>query len=248
MMQLTRYLRILPSYRFKFFLSQIIRPVYVLGLFWSVPSLAQVQNLPSRPVWEPSPLNDLDRSFQWTAVQQYDSFPPQFRPIPANFTPQELAAKPRNAGPYTSRGIFGFGGGVRAGFYTGDPTNALFTTRFGYKLDENFSISLRPSLIFSDSDDDNNTNNNNNNNFFNNNELRLPLTFDLFHHSIISPYVGGGVATNTDGLGYTDGMLTGGVDVNITKYLTLGFNVNYIYQTNIDDTDWEALGMLYLRF
>ena len=43
-------------------------------------------------------------------------------------------------------------------------------------------------------------------------------------------------------------MFTGGLDINITKYLTIGLNVNYIYQNNIDDTDWEALGMLYLRF
>lgn len=217
-------------------------------MFFVAPALAQNQTLPNRPVWEPSPVDELDRTLQWTAVDQYNSFPPQFRPIPANFTSQELASKPRIAGPYTSRGVFGFGGGVRAGVYTGDPTNAIFTTRFGYKLDENFAISLRPSIIFSDYDNNSNNNNNNYNDFFNNNEYRIPLTFDLFHHSIISPYFGGGVATNADGLGYTDGMLTGGIDVNITKYLTLGFNVNYIYQTNIDDTDWEALGMLYLRF
>ena len=43
-------------------------------------------------------------------------------------------------------------------------------------------------------------------------------------------------------------MLTAGLDLNITKWLTIGSNVNYIYQTNIDDTDWEVLSMIYLRF
>jgi hypothetical protein len=228
----------------KQFGGHFLKFFYFLGAFSLLSAPSHSQTLPSRPVWVPTPVDDLNGSLQWTAVDQYSSFPPQFRPIPANFTSQELNAKPRNAGPYISRGLFGFGGGVRAGVYTGDPTNAVFTTRFGYKLDQNFAISLRPSVIFSSYDN----NNNNNNNFFSNSELRAPLTFDLFHHSIISPYIGGGLATNADGLGYTDGMLTGGIDLNITKYLTIGLNVNYIYQTNIDDTDWEALGLLYLRF
>lgn len=195
--------------------------------------------LPSKPVWQPSPTEPLDKSIQWTYVEQFGIFPPQFSPIPSTARPEELAAQPRVEGPYQSRGIYGFGGGVRAGSYTGDSTAGLVTGRLGYKLDENFAISIRPSGIFG-----NNNNNNNNNGF----EFRLPLTFDLFHNAFVSPYVGGGIATNVDNLGYTDGMLTGGVDINITKWIAIGLNVNYIYQTNIDDTDWEALGMVYLRF
>lgn len=207
-----------------------------------LPLLAQTRALPSRPVWVPASSEPYVRSLRWIAVEDFGVMPAQFSPIPPNFNPAELAARPRVEGPYKGRGIFGVGGGIRAGTYTGDPTNVLLTTRFGYKLDDNFSLSLRPTNIFSD------YNNNNNNNFFNNNEFRLPLTLDLFHSSFVSPYIGGGLATNADGLGYTDGMLTGGLDINITKYLSLGLNVNYIYQSNIDDTDWEALGMLYLRF
>lgn len=207
--------------------------------------LAQTGPLPSRPVWAPASSEPYVRTLRWMAVEDFGMMPAQFSPVPPNFNPAELAARPRVEGPYKGRGIFGVGGGVRAGTYTGDPTNVLLTTRFGYKLDDNFSVSIRPTNIFSDY---NNNNNNNNNNFFSNNEFRLPLTLDLFHSSFISPYIGGGLATNADGLGYTDGMLTGGLDINITKYLSLGLNINYIYQTNIDDTDWEALGMLYLRF
>lgn len=221
--------------------------LFFISALFQLPVLAQTGTgtLPSRPVWAPATSESFNRDLQWTGVDDFGSLPAQFRPIPARVNPSELAARPRVEGPYKGRGIFGVGAGVRAGVYTGDPTNALLTTRFGYKLDNNFSLSLRPTTIFSDYS---NNNNNNNNNFFNNSELRLPLTLDLFHSTLFSPYIGGGVATNTDGLGYTDGMFTGGLDINITKYLTVGLNVNYIYQTNIDDTDWEALGMLYLRF
>jgi hypothetical protein len=222
--------------------SKWIHPLLIFVSISSLPGLAQSSSLPSRPVWAATSDDPFARTLQWTKVEQFGELPPAFRPIPSRIDPSELAARPRLEGPYKGRGIFGVGGGIRAGVYTGDQTNALLTTRFGYKLDDNFSISLRPTNIFSSYD------NNNNNDFFNNNEFRVPVTFDLFHSALISPYIGGGIATNTDGLGYTDGMFTGGLDINVTKYLTVGLNVNYIYQNNIDDTDWEALGMIYLRF
>jgi hypothetical protein len=223
----------------------LIRFLLVFASLSSLPGLAQTSTLPSRPVWAPATDEPFTRTLRWTKVDQFGAMPAAFLPVPPHVDPKELAARPRVEGPYKGRGVFGVGGGIRAGIYTGDPTNAVLTTRFGYKLDDNFSISLRPTSIFSNYD---NNNNNNNNNIFNNNELRLPLTLDLFHSAFVSPYIGGGIATNADGLGYTDGMFTGGLDINVTKYLTVGLNVNYIYQTNINDTDWEALGMLYLRF
>ena len=211
---------------------------------------SQVQVLPSKPVWQQGPAESMNQSIQWTAVESFGDVPTQFMPIPAKTDPKEMAAKPRVEGPYKSRGIYGFGGGVRPGTYTGDPTNALFTARVAYKLDQDFSISLRPSILIGNDDNNNNNNNDNNNNNNNNGswEARIPITFDLFNRSFITPFSGGGIATNVDGLGYTDGMLTAGVDLNITKWLTVGSHVNYIYQTNIDDTDWEVLSMIYLRF
>jgi hypothetical protein len=211
-----------------------------LSIFIPAVAFSQSEFLPSKPVWEQAPTESFDPSIQWSAVENFEVFPAPYRPIPANTDPKVLAAKPRVEGPYKSRGIYGFGAGVRPGWYTGDPTNALFTARVGYKLGQDFSLSLRPSTLIN-----NNNNNNNNNNGW---EIRLPLTFDLFNRSFITPFFGGGIATNVDGLGYTDGMLTAGVDLNITKWLTIGSNVNYIYQTNIDDTDWEVLSMVYLRF
>ena len=216
---------------FSFFLASF-------NVFNITPAFSQA--LPAKPVWQTAPTDPLDRSIQWSSVENFDDVPTQFKPIPSKTDPKELATKPRVEGPYKSRGIYGFGAGVRPGTYTGDPTNALFTGRIGYKLGEDFSISLRPSILIN-----NNNNNNDNNNGW---EARVPLTFDLFNRSFITPFFGGGIATNVDGLGYTDGMLTAGVDLNITKWLTVGSHVNYIYQTNIDDTDWEVLSMIYLRF
>jgi hypothetical protein len=215
--------------------------LFFFNSFTITAAFSQTQLLPSKPVWEQAPTESLDPSIQWTAVESFEDLPTQFKPIPANTDPKILAAKPRVEGPYKSRGIYGFGAGVRPGWYTGDPTNALFTARVAYKLSEDYSISLRPSVLI-----DNNSNNNNNDN--NGWEIRLPLTIDLFNRSFVTPFFGGGIATNVDGLGYTDGMLTAGIDLNITKWITIGSNVNYIYQTNIDDTDWEVLSMIYLRF
>jgi len=70
----------------------------------------------------------------------------------------------------------------------------------------------------------------------------------LFPRAIISPYFGAGLATNTDTNQSTDAMLTGGIDLNLVRHLTLGLNVNYIFQSAISDTDWEAMGLLYFRF
>jgi hypothetical protein len=213
--------------------------LFITELFFPT-SPSQAQTLPKKPVWESAPVNQSGTSIQWSSVKQFGKLPPQFMPIPPSFTPQELAAKPRVEGPYQSRGIYGVGGGVRAGTYTGDSTSGIVTGRLGYKLDNNFSLSLRPSGIFGPS--------NNNDNNYDGFEFRLPLTVDLFYHSLISPFVGGGIATNVDNTGATNGMLTGGIDFNLSKWITVGVNVNYIYQTNIEDTDWETLGLIYLRF
>jgi hypothetical protein len=78
--------------------------------------------------------------------------------------------------------------------------------------------------------------------------FQLPITLDLFPRALLSPYFGGGVAINTDTTHATDAMLTGGIDLNLLPNLTLGLNVNYIFQTAIDDTDWGAMALLYLRF
>jgi hypothetical protein len=43
-------------------------------------------------------------------------------------------------------------------------------------------------------------------------------------------------------------MLTGGMDLNLVRHLSLGLNINYIFQPAQNDSDWEAMALLYFRF
>jgi hypothetical protein len=181
----------------------------------------------------------------WQPVSNELALAPEYLPKPAIFKPADLAAVPRTRDIIENVGIFGIGGGVRFG--AGDTTNGVLTGRLGYKLNGSNAISLRPSWIFINTDNNNN-NNNNNNGIFSDGSLRLPLTLDFNRRGFISPYLGGGIATNVDNSSQTDGMLTGGLDLNIHENVTLGLNVNYIFQPDVNDTDWEAMTLLYLRF
>ena len=116
----------------------------------------------------------------------------------------------------------------------------MLTGRLGYAFGEGFGVSLRPTYIFLNRDLQGVDNSDG--------AFQLPLTLDLFPRSILSPYFGGGLATNTDTSNTTDAMLTGGFDLNLVRHLTLGFNVNYVFQSALNDTDWEAMALLYFRF
>lgn len=180
----------------------------------------------------------------WLPVGNVFVLPAPFAPEPSNLNPVEQAALPRTSLPYEDPGFFGIGGGVRwgsaAGVNTGEPTSGVLTGRIAYKLGTDFSVSLRPSYLFGNRDLQGKNNNEG--------EFQMPLTIDLFRKALISPYLGGGIATNTDSTGATNPMLTAGVDINITRNIVLGLNANYIYQNDIGDTDWQAMSLLYLRF
>jgi hypothetical protein len=177
----------------------------------------------------------------WEPVGNELALGPEYQPKPAVFTQADLTAVPRTRDIIENVGIFGIGGGVRFG--AGDTTNGVITGRVGYKLNGSTAISVRPSWIFS-----NNNNNNNNSGTNNDGSFRLPLTVDFNRRGFVSPYLGGGIATNVDSNNQTNGMLTGGLDLNLHENVTLGLNVNYIFQPDINDTDWEAMTLLYLRF
>jgi hypothetical protein len=193
---------------------------------------------PWQPVAPEAPLGG------WQPVGNVLMLPAAFAPEPAQLNPVEQAVVPRTTLPYQDPGFFGIGGGVRwgtaAGVDSGEPTSGVVTGRVAYKLGEDFSVSLRPSYIFGNRDLQGNNNDEG--------EFQMPLTFDFFRKALVSPYLGGGIATNTDSTGATNPMLTGGVDINITNNIVLGLNVNYIFQTDIDDTDWQGMSLLYLRF
>ncbi|MFM7733603.1 MAG: hypothetical protein ACKO6F_09150 [Cyanobium sp.] len=212
-----------------------VRPVAPDGTALLPPS---INPAPWQPVAPESP------SAGWQPVANVLALDGIFAPAPADFNPVEQAALPRTTLPYQDPGFFGIGGGVRwgqaAGVDSGEPTSGVVTGRVAHKLGEDFAISLRPSYIFGSRDLQGVDNNEG--------EFQMPLTIDLFRKALVSPYFGGGIATNTDSTGATNPMLTGGLDINITPNIVLGLNVNYIFQTDIDDTDWQAMSLLYLRF
>jgi hypothetical protein len=134
--------------------------------------------------------------------------------------------------------IFGIGTGYHG--FAGDRPSPVLTGRLGYAFGEDFGVSLRPTYIFLNRDLQGVDNSDG--------AFQMPLTLDLFPRALLSPYFGAGLATNTDTTHTTDAMLTGGIDLNIMSHLTLGLNVNYILQPALNDTDWEAMALLYLRF
>lgn len=199
----------------------------------------------SPPVWTPAA--PLGSAPGWEPVPDLRSFPTAFRPVPADRDPAELAIKPRvPSGPIESKGVFGLGGGAR--FADNDSTRGVVTGRAGYRVNRNLALSLRPSYVFYPS-----TRNINRNRFVNNNRngsFQMPLTVDLFPDSVVSPYVGGGIASNADMTGKTDPMATAGLDITIIEHVTLGLNANYIFTNPSDNKsngEWQIMTLLYLR-
>jgi hypothetical protein len=173
------------------------------------------------------------------------TLPAEYRPPPANRDPAELAIVPRAGKPQENVGIYGIGGGLNFG--SDLPTSGVVTGRLGYKLNDTMALSLRPSVIFYGSGDVGGRNTRGDGN--SETSFQLPLTLDFFRRSVVSPYVGAGIASNTYANRQTNAMLTGGVDLNITRNLTLGFNVNYIFlpdDVNLDAV--QAMTLLYLKF
>lgn len=128
-----------------------------------------------------------------------------------------------------------------------DKTQGVVTSRVGYRLNENLSVSLRPSYIFYGSSTDNDGFRQRNGSF------QMPLTLDLYPDAVVSPYIGGGIASNADNWGRTDPMATAGIDFNVTQNITFGLNANYILTDRPDNSmrrtngDWQIMTLIYLR-
>jgi len=169
----------------------------------------------------------------WRPMSRYDVLPPAQQPEAALETPVPVVDPATQPGP-----IFGIGTGIHA--FAGDRTSPVVTGRLGYAFGEGFGVSLRPTYIFLNRDLQGVDNSDG--------AFQIPLTLDLFPRALVSPYLGAGLATNTDTTHTTDAMLTGGIDLNLLPHLTLGLNVNYIFQPALNDTDWEAMALLYYHF
>ncbi len=169
----------------------------------------------------------------WRPVSGYAVLPPAQQPEVAAETARPVVDPATLPGP-----IFGIGTGYSG--FAGDRPSPVLTGRLGYAFGEEFGVSLRPTYIFLNRDLQGVDNSDG--------AFQMPLTLDLFPRAIISPYFGAGIATNTDTNNTTDAMLTGGIDLNLLRHLTLGLNINYIFQSALDDTDWAAMALLYFRF
>ena len=135
----------------------------------------------------------------------------------------------------------GLGGGIRIGIGYDEPTDGMVYGRIGREIGKDAAISLRPAYIFGNVGSDGYSNNQG--------AFQMPLTLDLYPNSPISPYAGVGVATNTDSNGKADAMITGGLDINLVKHLSLSLGLNYIFEgSDQDNKDLEAFTVLYYRF
>lgn len=121
------------------------------------------------------------------------------------------------------------GAGVRTGL--GDPTSAVINAKVRLTTFDNASLSIRPEVFLGDIT-----------------EVRLPLTLETEIVTGLSPYIGGGIAINTDGLNQIDPMVTGGLDTSLANNLVLKLEVNLVFQTNINDTDTEFVSTLNYAF
>jgi len=224
------------------FRSSLASLTAAVGLAATPPVLAQGlqplapwrQVAPQAPSASWIPVSDRRANpLAWRPVSPYEVLPPVHQAEAAAQTASPLVDPATKPGP-----IFGIGTGYHG--FAGDRPGPVLTGRLGYAFGEGFGVSLRPTYIFLNRDLQGVDNSEG--------AFQLPLTLDLFPRAILSPYFGAGLATNTDTSNEIDAMLTGGLDLNLVRHLTLGLNVNYVYQSALNDTDWEAMALLYFRF
>jgi opacity protein-like surface antigen len=137
--------------------------------------------------------------------------------------------------------ILGIGGGARIGI--GEPTYPLIYGRLGRIVNEDVAISLRPRYIFGNIDEQGKSNNEG--------AFQMPLTVNLKPTSWLSPYLGVGIATNTDSTGKTDAMVSLGADISLSRNIAIDLGLNYIFQSSSLDTnnrDLELDALIYWRF
>jgi opacity protein-like surface antigen len=135
--------------------------------------------------------------------------------------------------------FFGIGGGARIGI--GEPTYPMVYGRIGRRFGNDLALSIRPGYIFGNSDSQGKSNSEG--------AFQMPLTLDFAPDQSFSPFIGAGIATNTDSNGKTEPLFTAGVDIRITSNLSFAASINVVYQSSDEDNrDVEALTVLYFRF
>jgi opacity protein-like surface antigen len=207
------------------------------GLQWS---RASTDEAAGRPVaWQTRSQSE-PRMVAWSAAQQTAQSSTSAEPPTSEIPPSKTSSEAPSTSEPQSPWIVGIGGGAAS---EPDPSFALVYGRLGLMLDRNASLSLRPRYIFGNTDRQGRSNNEG--------VFQLPMTLDIQPSSWLSPYIGGGISTNTDSTGQTNGMLSLGADIAISRNLAIDLSVNYILQPNANDSnggDFELTSVLYLRF
>ncbi len=121
------------------------------------------------------------------------------------------------------------GVGARGGL--NDSAAAVINAKLKITEQDNPSVSIRPAVLLGDEI-----------------EVRLPLTVETSLSEQIFPFLGAGVAYNTDGLNAVDPMVTGGTDVRLLDNLILELEGNLIFQVDADDLDAEFIGTVNYEF
>ena len=191
--------------------------------------------LAPRPIWELVPSDQASSSLNWQegATSQQPTATPAPKVDTDSSNTQPSTQLPSN--PW----IIGLGGGLRIGI--GDPTYGMAYGRIGRMVGKDTSISLRPAYVFGNIDPAGDKNNEG--------AFQMPLTLDLYPNSRFSPYIGGGIATNTNSEGSTDAMATVGLDINLSKRLSLGAGLNYIfYAPDENNRDIQGFTVIYFKF
>jgi hypothetical protein len=119
------------------------------------------------------------------------------------------------------------GAGLRAGL--NDDTAAVVNAKVKVLDLGDISLSGRPALVIGNAA-----------------ELRLAVTGEGDIVPRVSPYLGGGIAINTDGNGDTDPLLTTGLDVKVIKKVVIQVGSNFIFKSN--DTDAEVTATVNYAF
>jgi len=200
---------------------------------------APAQAVPVPPQWQVAPPDAAPSA--WQPVGEAP-LPVEFQPQPATRLVRELNAEPTAwTAARVPPVIAAVGGGLRIGI--GEPTYGMAGARLGVPIGEQVGVSVRPGYVFGNSDRRGRANGQG--------AWQIPLTVDLLPTAKASPYIRAGVATNTDSTGDTNAMITSGLDINMTRNLTLSLVLNYIIQPNANDNngrDIEGQTLLYLRF
>ena len=130
------------------------------------------------------------------------------------------------ADPYTRKPpAFHVGLGVRA--LAHDPTAVVLAGKVKLLDMGRLSTSLRAALLVGDYV-----------------EGRAPITVEGVLLPRVVPFLGIGLAYNTDHLGVVDPMVSGGLDVWLARRVVANATINIVWQRDIGDTDKEGMGSI----